>query len=143
MDKDDNTKEFEWKKRLTPEEYRVLRKKGTEAPYSGELLDNKEEGVYLCKGCSASLFSSETKFDSESGWPSFLKPIKEGAVAEESDGSLGMRRTEVLCNKCGGHLGHVFTDGPTTDAQGKPMPGLRYCINSVALKFKEEGSNKE
>ena len=122
----------EWKEELTPEEYRVLRQKGTERPFTGDLLKNKEEGVYVCAACGQPLFDSETKFDSGTGWPSFYQPVDGDNVAEESDRSYGMVRTEVLCGRCGGHLGHVFPDGP------KPT-GLRYCINSVSLDFEPEG----
>jgi len=121
----------EWTKILTPEEYKVLRQKGTEMAFTGRLLDNKKEGVYVCAGCGAELFSSDTKFDSGSGWPSFYGPISRDRVDEKTDRSLFMSRTEILCDKCGGHLGHVFTDGP------EPT-GLRYCVNSTALHFKEK-----
>ncbi len=121
----------EWMKTLTPEEFKVLRQKGTEMAFTGKLLDNKKEGVYVCAGCGAELFSSDTKFDSGSGWPSFYEPISRDRVDEKTDRSLFMSRTEVLCDKCGGHLGHVFTDGP------EPT-GLRYCVNSTALHFKEQ-----
>jgi len=120
----------EWKKALTSEEYRLLRKKGTEVAFSGKLLNNKMTGTYVCAGCGNPLFSSETKFDSGSGWPSFYKPVAYDAIEERGDRSLFMKRTEVLCEKCGGHLGHVFDDGP------EPT-GLRYCINSGALHFEE------
>ena len=129
----------EWKKTLTDEEYRLLRKKGTEAAFTGELLNNKREGIYVCAGCGNPLFSSDTKFDSGSGWPSFFGPVTDSSVEEKSDRSLFMKRTEVLCEKCGGHLGHVFDDGP------EPT-GLRYCINSGALHFKdsdEQSKGKE
>ena len=122
----------EWKQELTEEEYRVLREKGTERAFTGDLLNNKQEGVYVCAACGQELFDSETKFESGTGWPSFYAPVDEDNVAEESDRSFGMKRTEVLCSRCGGHLGHVFPDGP------KPT-GLRYCINSVSLDFEPEG----
>jgi peptide-methionine (R)-S-oxide reductase len=120
--------EEEWRRILTEEQFYVLRKKGTEPPFTGKYHDLKEEGKYVCAGCGNELFSSEQKFDSGTGWPSFWAPIREDALREEEDNSLFMRRTEVLCSLCGGHLGHVFPDGPAPT-------GLRYCINSVALKF--------
>tara|TARA_Y100000310_G_scaffold300971_1_gene337027 strand:- start:310 stop:702 length:393 start_codon:yes stop_codon:yes gene_type:complete len=121
--------EKEWKEELTEEQFKVLRKKKTEAAFSGKLHDNKKEGKYLCSACKTELFDSKTKFDSGSGWPSFYKPVKEGNVEKKKDMSFLMVRTEVVCSRCGGHLGHVFKDGP------KPT-GLRYCINSTSLKFK-------
>lgn len=127
MSKDDR----EWREGLTPEQYRVLREKGTERAFTGEYWDEHRQGTYRCAGCGEPLFSSATKFESGSGWPSFWQPVAEESVASESDVSHGMRRTEVLCSRCGGHLGHVFPDGP------KPT-GLRYCINSVSLDFEPE-----
>lgn len=121
--------EAEWKRRLGPVRFQILRRKGTEPPFSGALLGNKEPGLYVCGGCGAELFSSETKFESGTGWPSFWAPLSEACVATEDDRSLGMRRVEVLCRRCGGHLGHVFDDGP-------PPTGKRYCINSLALDFR-------
>ena len=117
----------EWKESLTPEQYAVLREADTERPYSSVLNNEKRKGTYACAGCDLPLFSSETKFESGTGWPSFYTPI-EGAVATQSDGAFGLFRTEVHCRRCGGHLGHVFDDGP------KPT-GLRYCMNGVAMKF--------
>lgn len=121
--------EEEWKKLLSPEEYHVLREKGTEPAFSGKYLKNKKKGTYVCAGCGNELFSSETKFDSGTGWPSFWSPVSKDSVEEKVDNRFGMHRTEVRCKKCGGHLGHVFDDSPTPTGQ-------RYCINSVSLKFK-------
>ena len=123
--------EEEWRRELTPEQYRVLREKGTERAFTGEYHDAKQPGVYRCAGCGAELFASDTKFDSGTGWPSFFQPAKEDAVETERDWSMLMPRTEVLCSNCGGHLGHVFGDGP------QPT-GLRYCINSCALQLDKE-----
>jgi peptide-methionine (R)-S-oxide reductase len=118
----------EWQKRLKPDQYQVLRQAGTERPYSSPLNKEKRTGQFNCAGCALPLFSSATKFESGTGWPSFWKPLDK-AVVEESDTTLFMKRTEVLCRRCGGHLGHVFDDGP------KPT-GLRYCMNGVSLDFK-------
>ncbi len=128
--------EEEWRKALTPEEFHVLREKGTERPFTGKYVDHKKKGTYVCAGCGKELFSSDTKFDSGTGWPSFWTPISEDTLEMKPDNSLGMRRTEVLCSQCGGHLGHVFNDGP------KPT-GQRFCINSAALHFKERKASVE
>lgn len=127
----DSLTEEEWKDRLSDEEFRVLREKGTERAYSGEYWDLKEPGVYHCAGCGLPLFDAETKFKSGTGWPSYYAPISESAIKEIPDNSNGWNRTEVVCARCGGHLGHVFEDGP------KPT-GLRYCLNSVSLSFEAE-----
>lgn len=123
--------EEEWKKVLSPEEYHVLREKGTEPAFSGKYLKNKKKGTYVCAGCGNELFSSDTKFDSGTGWPSFWSPVSKDSVEEKVDNRFGMHRTEVRCKKCGGHLGHVFDDSPTPTGQ-------RFCINSIALNFKEQ-----
>jgi peptide-methionine (R)-S-oxide reductase len=122
----------EWREQLTPAQYDVLRKAGTEAPFTGEYVDHKADGSYRCAACGAMLFGSDTKFDSGTGWPSFTEPAVAEAVELRPDNGLFMRRTEVLCRTCGGHLGHVFDDGPSID--GGP-PAQRYCINSAALAF--------
>jgi peptide-methionine (R)-S-oxide reductase len=120
-----------WRDRLNSDEYHVLREKGTERAFTGEYWDCNESGVYRCRGCGEPLFESDSKFDAGCGWPSFDKPMKTDTIAEERDTSHGMIRTEVLCQNCGGHLGHVFPDGPTDT-------GLRYCINSLSIKLDKE-----
>jgi peptide-methionine (R)-S-oxide reductase len=126
--------EQEWRQELTPEQYEVVRQKGTEAPFTSELNDVKEPGQFVCVACGQPLFDSENKFDSGTGWPSFDRPMGDEAVETEADNSLLMRRTEVLCSRCDAHLGHVFDDGPADTT------GQRYCINGCALEFKPEDS---
>ncbi len=121
----------EWRRSLTPEQYRVLRQKGTERPFTGQYAETKTPGVYLCAACGLELFPSETKFDSGCGWPSFYDPLNKEHVEEHEDRSHGMTRTEVTCSRCGGHLGHVFPDGPNPT-------GLRYCINSASLRLNKK-----
>jgi peptide-methionine (R)-S-oxide reductase len=125
----------EWRAELTPEQYRVLREHGTEAPFSGDHVHTKADGTYCCAGCGAELFSSQTKFDSGTGWPSFTEPVNQETVTLREDRSFFMRRTEVLCRACGSHLGHVFDDGPAPTGQ-------RWCINSVCLNLKPEEAGK-
>jgi peptide-methionine (R)-S-oxide reductase len=120
----------EWKARLTPDQYKILRQKGTETPFSGKLLDEKREGMFACAACGTELFKSDHKYESGSGWPSFYDIVRSDAVKLEGDNSLGIYRVEALCSNCGSHLGHVFDDGP------KDKGGKRYCIDSVCLDFK-------
>ncbi|ACR12292.1 peptide-methionine (R)-S-oxide reductase MsrB [Teredinibacter turnerae] len=120
-----------WRSKLTDEEFRICREKGTEMPFSGKYVDTTEAGTYLCRCCNTPLFKSLAKFDAGCGWPSFFEPLEKGVITEEMDTSLGMVRTEIMCEACGCHLGHVFTDGP------QPT-GLRYCVNSASIQFEEE-----
>ena len=122
----------EWKKRLTTDQYRILREKGTETPFSGKLLDEKRQGIFTCAACGAELFKSDHKFESGSGWPSFYDVAKSDAISIEDDNSHGMHRIEATCANCGSHLGHIFEDGP------RDKTGKRYCINSICLDFKPD-----
>ncbi len=130
-----NPSNADWRERLTPEQFRILREAGTEPAGSGALLNNKAAGMYVCAGCGAALFGSDSKYDSRSGWPSFTAPVEQAAVEEISDRSHGMERVEVRCAQCEGHLGHVFPDGPGPE-------GMRYCINSASLGFDEKDAAK-
>lgn len=131
-----NKTEREWQRELSPEEYRITRQKGTEPAFTGQYWNNKQHGIYVCRCCGAELFSSETKYDSGCGWPSFYRPIDVVAIEEHEDLSHGMVRTEIVCHDCDAHLGHVFEDGP------QPT-GLRYCVNSASLQLKTEEKNDE
>jgi methionine-R-sulfoxide reductase len=131
MERKEAKNDKEWKLKLTPEQYNILRLKGTEQPFTGEYWDHKEKGIYKCAGCGTTLFTSETKYDSGCGWPSFFEPEIEENIEKELDLSNGMRRIEVLCKNCGGHLGHLFDGGP------QPT-GIRYCINSVSIDFEKK-----
>jgi peptide-methionine (R)-S-oxide reductase len=128
--------EEEWRRELTPDQYRIMREKGTEAPFTGEYLEEKTPGIYRCAACGMPLFASETKYDSGSGWPSFHAPIAADNVRTEEDHTHGMRRTEIICANCEAHLGHVFPDGP------RPT-GVRYCVNSASLKLEPEAKGEE
>jgi peptide-methionine (R)-S-oxide reductase len=134
MEKIDKS-DAEWRKQLTPEQYRVMREKGTERPFTGDYYKTPDKGMYVCAACGNPLFSSDTKYDSGSGWPSFYQPLTSESVRTEEDGSMFMKRTEVLCSRCDAHLGHVFDDGP------QPT-GDRYCMNSVSLKLEKDGVKK-
>ena len=133
---DKRASDAEWRSKLTPEQYRILREAGTEPPFTGRLLNNTEKGMYRCAACGEPLFESDTKYDSGSGWPSFTAPAGKTAVEERTDHGHGMTRTEVRCAKCEGHLGHVFPDGPGPE-------GLRYCINSASLDFDKAADAKD
>ncbi len=136
MARDMELTDEEWRERLSPEQYAVLRRSATEPAWSGEYLHVDAEGVFRCAGCGAALFSTDAKFDSGSGWPSFDRAIAEGTVLEHDDHSYGMVRTEITCARCGGHVGHVFPDGP------RDTTGLRYCVNSLALEFDPGSAGK-
>jgi len=135
VDRDERSDD-QWREALSDEEFKILRKAGTERPFTGRYWDNHETGLYRCAGCGTDLFSSETKFDSGTGWPSFFEPVAPTNVEEKEDRKLFMRRTEVVCRRCGGHLGHVFPDGP------RPT-GMRYCMNGTALRFDPADGSSE
>lgn len=134
---EENKQEIEWKDKLDPEVYKITREKGTEIPFSGKYCNHKEDGKYVCSNCGKELFSSDSKFDSGSGWPSFDAPTNEASVILKQDDSFGMKRTEAVCNECGAHLGHVFDDGP------KETTGKRFCVNSLSLDFKKENEQNK
>lgn len=129
--------EEKWKKKLRPEQYRILREKGTEPAFSGKFYKSKDKGVYVCAACGNPLFSSDTKFDSGTGWPSFWQPLSDKSVEYAPDKNGGIERIEIRCGKCGSHLGHVFDDGPKTLPDGRQATGKRFCVNSLALKIKK------
>ena len=131
-----NKTEREWQRELSPEEYRITRQKGTEPAFTGQYWNTKQQGTYVCRCCGTELFTSDTKYDSGSGWPSFYRPVNAGAIDEQEDSTHGMTRTEIICHNCDAHLGHVFEDGP------QPT-GLRYCVNSASLQLKTEEKNDE
>ena len=131
-----NKTEREWQRELSPEEYRITRQKGTEPAFTGQYWNTKQQGTYVCRCCGTELFTSDTKYDSGSGWPSFYRPVNAGAIDEQEDSTHGMTRTEIICHNCDAHLGHVFEDGP------QPT-GLRYCVNSASLQLKTKEKNDE
>ena len=131
-----NKTEREWQRELSPEEYRITRQKGTEPAFTGQYWNTKQQGTYVCRCCGTELFTSDTKYDSGSGWPSFYRPVNAGAIDEQEDSTHGMTRTEIICHNCDAHLGHVFDDGP------QPT-GLRYCVNSASLQLKTNEKNDE
>lgn len=131
-----NKTEREWQRELSPEEYRITRQKGTEPAFTGQYWNTKQQGTYVCRCCGTELFTSATKYDSGSGWPSFYRPVNAGAIDEQEDSTHGMTRTEIICHNCDAHLGHVFEDGP------QPT-GLRYCVNSASLQLKTNEKNDE
>ena len=131
-----NKTEREWQRELSPEEYRITRQKGTEPAFTGKYWNTKQQGTYVCRCCGTELFTSDTKYDSGSGWPSFYRPVNAGAIDEQEDSTHGMTRTEIICHNCDAHLGHVFEDGP------QPT-GLRYCVNSASLQLKTNEKNDE